>query len=157
MATTKTLTPTNETITIDAFQGEKPDYRHVADAEGKLADAVNALNSKITSTDVIAFTATHANISNAERKSVKKYGCVCVIDLAFTVDTDITGDTVELFSGLPKSITGETRFRVPHGYNTAYPPLNLAVTSQGKIINQWSTGGIRAGVWAGEAVYISAE
>lgn len=47
MATTKTLTPTNETITIDAFQGEKPDHRHVADAETKLADAVNALNSKI--------------------------------------------------------------------------------------------------------------
>lgn len=45
MATTKTLTPTNQTITIDAFQGEKPDHRHVADAEGKLADAVNALNS----------------------------------------------------------------------------------------------------------------
>ena len=48
MATTKTLTPTNKTITIDAFQGEKPDHRHVADAEAKLADAVNALNSKLT-------------------------------------------------------------------------------------------------------------
>lgn len=48
MATTKTLTPTNETITIDAFQGEKPDHRHVADSETKLADAVNALNSKLT-------------------------------------------------------------------------------------------------------------
>lgn len=48
MATTKTLTPTNQTITIDAFQGEKPDHRHVADAETKLADAVNALNSQIT-------------------------------------------------------------------------------------------------------------
>lgn len=47
MATTKTLTPTNQTITIDAFQGEKPDHRHVADAEGKLADAINALNSKL--------------------------------------------------------------------------------------------------------------
>lgn len=41
MATTKTLSPTNQTITIDAFQGEKPDYRHIADAEGKLADAIN--------------------------------------------------------------------------------------------------------------------
>lgn len=50
MATSKTLTPTNETITIDAFQGEKPDYRHVADAEGKLADAINALNSQIATT-----------------------------------------------------------------------------------------------------------
>ena len=47
MATTKTLTPTNQTITIDAFQGEKPDHRHVADAETKLADAINALNSQI--------------------------------------------------------------------------------------------------------------
>lgn len=47
MATTKTLSPTNQTITIDAFQGEKPDHRHVADAETKLADAVNALNSQL--------------------------------------------------------------------------------------------------------------
>lgn len=50
MATTKTLTPTNKTITIDAFQGEKPDHRHVADAETKLADAVNALNSQLVPT-----------------------------------------------------------------------------------------------------------
>lgn len=48
MATTKTLAPTNQTITIAAFQGEKPDHRQVADAEGKLADAVNALNSQIS-------------------------------------------------------------------------------------------------------------
>lgn len=47
MATTKTLAPTNQTITIDVFQGEKPDHRHIADAEGKLADAVNALNSQM--------------------------------------------------------------------------------------------------------------
>ena len=45
MATQKTLAPTNQTITIAAFQGEKPDQRQIADAEGKLADAVNALNS----------------------------------------------------------------------------------------------------------------
>lgn len=48
MATQKTLAPTNQTITIAAFQGEKPDQRQVADAEGKLADAVNALNSQMT-------------------------------------------------------------------------------------------------------------
>jgi len=47
MATTKTLAPTNQTITIAGFQGEKPDQRQIADAEGKLADAVNALNSQI--------------------------------------------------------------------------------------------------------------
>ena len=48
MATTKTLTPTNQTITIQAFQGEKPDFQYISDAEGKIADAVNALNSQIT-------------------------------------------------------------------------------------------------------------
>ena len=34
MATTKTLTPTNQTITIQAFQGEKPDFQYISDAEG---------------------------------------------------------------------------------------------------------------------------
>ena len=48
MATTKTLAPTNQTITIAGFQGEKPDQRQIADAESKLADAVNALNSNFT-------------------------------------------------------------------------------------------------------------
>lgn len=56
MATQKTLAPTNQVITIDAFQDEKPDYRHVADAEGKLADAVNALNSKMANPPNVAYT-----------------------------------------------------------------------------------------------------
>ena len=57
MATTKTLAPTNQTITIAAFQGEKPDQRQIADAEGKLADAVNALNSQKLNKIATAFTA----------------------------------------------------------------------------------------------------
>ena len=47
MATTKTLAPTNQTITIAAFSGEKPDQRQIADAETKLADAINAVNSQL--------------------------------------------------------------------------------------------------------------
>ena len=43
-ATTKTLTPTNQVISIPAFT-DKPDNRLQADSTGKLADAVNALNS----------------------------------------------------------------------------------------------------------------
>lgn len=68
MATTKTLTPTNEPITIDAFQGEKPDYRHVADAEMKLADAVNALNSQIA-TAPVTFTSYDALKSGIQTKA----------------------------------------------------------------------------------------
>ena len=47
MATTKTLNPTNQTITLAEFT-EKPDNRVNVNNDSKLADAVNALNSKIT-------------------------------------------------------------------------------------------------------------
>ena len=46
MATTKTLTPTNQAITLAAFT-EKPDNRTNVTNDDKLADAVNALNSNI--------------------------------------------------------------------------------------------------------------
>ena len=50
MATTKTLTPTNQAITLAAFT-EKPDNRTNVTNDDKLADAVNALNSnKMNST-----------------------------------------------------------------------------------------------------------
>lgn len=45
-ATQKTLTPTNEVISIPAFT-DKPDYRLPIDSTGKLADAINVLDSKI--------------------------------------------------------------------------------------------------------------
>ena len=51
MATTKTLAPTNQQITIAAFSGEKPDQRQIADAETKMADAINALNSQLGNID----------------------------------------------------------------------------------------------------------
>lgn len=47
MATTKTLTPTNQAITLAAFT-EKPDNRTNVTNDDKLADAVNALNSNLT-------------------------------------------------------------------------------------------------------------
>lgn len=46
MATTKTLTPTNQAITLAAFT-EKPDNRTNVTNDDKLADAVNALNSNL--------------------------------------------------------------------------------------------------------------
>lgn len=48
MATTKTLTPTNQNITLAAFT-EKPDNRINVANDEKLADAVNVLNGKFTS------------------------------------------------------------------------------------------------------------
>lgn len=62
MATQKTLAPTNQTITIAGFQGEKPDQRQIADAETKMADAINALNSQLVykSNDTIEIGANNA-------------------------------------------------------------------------------------------------
>lgn len=47
MATSKTLTPTNVTIQIPEFT-DRPDQRVTNDCIDKEADAINALNSKIT-------------------------------------------------------------------------------------------------------------
>ena len=50
MATTKTLTPTNQTISIPELS-DAPDMSVPADAISKEADAINSLNSKITKLD----------------------------------------------------------------------------------------------------------
>lgn len=75
-ATTKTLTPTNQTISIPAFT-DKPDNRLQTDSTGKLADAVNALSEHFVmpsswttgtyfdykKTDTFVQFASHKNIS----------------------------------------------------------------------------------------------
>ena len=63
MATTKTLTPTNQAITLAAFT-EKPDNRTNVTNDDKLADAVNALNSKITAFAAVG--ATSGTSTNVE-------------------------------------------------------------------------------------------
>ena len=61
MATTKTLTPTNQTITLAAFT-EKPDNRINVTNDDRLTDAVNALNSNIvTKADLIDFGTLNGN------------------------------------------------------------------------------------------------
>ena len=80
MATTKTLTPTNQTITMAAFQGEAPDQRQIADAEGKLADAVNAVHSSITANNLGSFS-TLSDLQTAllaAAQNVAQYGVQCV-------------------------------------------------------------------------------
>ena len=59
MATSKTLTPTNVTIQIPAFT-DQPDQRVNSNCIDKEADAINALNSNITSlSDQIATLENH--------------------------------------------------------------------------------------------------
>ena len=109
MATTKTLTPTNQTITMAAFQGEKPDQRQIADAEGKLADAVNALNSQITSVSKANGTANTTYCSSVP--PYMKMGKVCIISGDAVVTTAIPNDGVYILgTGYPTPQTHDTEW-----------------------------------------------
>lgn len=57
MATTKTLTPTNQAITLADFT-EKPDNRTNVTNDEKLADAINTLNSN-TALTITQYTNSH--------------------------------------------------------------------------------------------------
>ena len=101
-------------------------------------------------------TVTNQGISSAERKTWTRYGNVVVVDLTFTIgSSDISGDTTEIFSGFPAAFAN-TRFRCPLGYGASQIDLNLAITNEGKIVNQWSIDGIKAGkVYSCSFTYIA--
>ena len=104
----------------------------------------------------ISLTIANLKITSAERKFAVKVGKVVVVDLNFTVGTEITGSTEELFSGLPAPASG-FRFRLFNTLNNN-TPIRLSVqkvSSDGKILNAYSTGGIPAGTYEGQAVYIA--
>lgn len=79
MATTKTLTPTNQAITIAAFT-EKPDNRVNATNDDKMADAINTLNSNMTYNSGDVFSMRLFHTSGRVINSGK--GIFCWLDLA---------------------------------------------------------------------------
>lgn len=103
------------------------------------------------------FNKVHGNITNVERAIVKKCGKIVVVDLTFTVDATISDATVVLFNGLPKSYGTNQRFRIPNTSDGSMPDLVLAITRSGEIVNQYTSGGIRAGQWEGQFTYVTSE
>ena len=99
----------------------------------------------------------HSSITNIERFAIWKCGRIVIVEMAFTVGTTISDAQAELFSGLPPSAGSNVRFRIPSGYDATKPDLVLAVTTDGKIINQWSQGGVSATQWAGQFCYLTNE
>lgn len=88
-ATTKTLTPTNQTISIPAFT-DKPDNRLQTDSTSKLADAVNALNSKMANHLEIKY------ISATDTSSVKN-GIISCCSIFATLVNDSGFYTVRFY------------------------------------------------------------
>lgn len=90
MATTKTLTPTNQAITLAAFT-EKPDNRTNVTNDDKLADAVNALNSNINSFQTVTFTPSSGITSDL---FIRRYGRVVCINGYITSDSAFTNEQI---------------------------------------------------------------
>jgi putative hemolysin len=112
--------------------------------EVKITGELSALKSGLTNTQGTGII-TNPGIVSAERLYWKRYGNVVVIDLDFTVGSaDITVAQEELFSGFPPASSNRPRFRCPKKNGEYQADLDLCVTVEGKIINQWSDGGIKA-------------
>ena len=152
---TNATTAHNEAAAAQSTANSAANAASAAQTSANTANAgVTAINTALTPTsESDAFQIANANITNLERSGIRKYGKVCVGDLTFTVGTTITENTAVLFTGLPPGI-GNQRFRVSHSYATNIVDLDLAITTEGTIINQWSTGGVPAGTYQGEFVYI---
>ena len=78
MATSKTLTPTNVTIQIPEFT-DQPDQRVNSNCIDKEADAINALNGKITLLNVGTATTDNNGILHLQNLyDVTQYTAICV-------------------------------------------------------------------------------
>ena len=87
MATSKTLAPTNVTISIPAM-ADAPDASVFSNCVDKEADAINALNSQITTTAVSDLTLT--NVASGGHVYAWKAGSVVTLTFDFTVSTAAT-------------------------------------------------------------------
>ena len=96
---------------------------------------------------------TPASGITAERARYNRSGRVVVVGLRFTLAAAISGTTDELFSGAPPAATAVRTFlsqaNNPNGTN-----IRVEIDSSGKIRNAYTSGGIPAGQYEGEMVYI---
>lgn len=161
MATTKTLTPTNETITIDSFQGEKPDYRHVADAETKLANAVNALNSQIAPSDYGTATRSSTYLSNGTCHYVKfgKIVLVRITEMVISTTLPSGGSSYsnQLFSGLPKAKSTGANYLINQYSTGASLRISLVNGTNDAVLSpHYDSKAASGGQWYGTFWYLAA-
>lgn len=108
MATSKTLAPTNVTISIPAM-ADAPDASVFSNCVDKEADAINALNSKITSVSKSNGTANTTYCSSVP--PYMKMGKVCIISGDAVVTTAIPNNGVYVLgTGYPTPQTHDTEW-----------------------------------------------
>lgn len=119
-------------------------------------DALDEVVASVALERIPAFQKSHSAISNVERAFITRFGRVCFVDLTFTTSSDINDNTAELFNGLPPAWNSNQRF---FGFNKITPrePIVICVDVNGKLLNQWSHGGIPAGQYQASFTYICAD
>lgn len=95
-----------------------------------------------------------SNITDVEFAQYIKTGNVCVVRLNFTVGTNITNSTEELFKALPPA-TYPTRTTIRAITPTSTHYARLVVGTNGWLSNAYTPGGIIADQYEGEIVYIA--
>ena len=92
MATTKTLNPTNQTITLAEFT-EKPDNRVNVNNDSKLADAINSLNSKITTITYNVLNPLNGYFTKRDAFRAKIRNDIAIVESYINFTTEIPANT----------------------------------------------------------------
>ena len=112
------------------------------------------LTPTVTISSQSPITIANNSISNLERRLISRQGRIVLIDIAFTVSTVITESEAVLFTGCPNSFMVNTRFTLMNILDPSNSAV-LCITTDGKIINQWTRNGIAKGVYQGQFIYFT--
>ena len=93
------------------------------------------------------------NVSAAERARYAKFGKVVVIGLTFTVSDTITDTTGVLFTGAPNALQ-PVRAHLIDILSQTGKHIRIEINGSGNVTNAYTPGGIPAGQYEGNLVYI---
>lgn len=99
----------------------------------------------------IALSKAISNISSVEFAFVTVIGRLCIANFNFTVSSAITNNTAILFTGLPPA---NRTYRTSLGGVDGTKQIRVMVNSVGSLQNSWTSGGIAAGQYEGQIVYV---
>lgn len=108
-----------------------------------------------TGADSGTMTTVNGSISGAERARWNRSGRAVVIGLTFTTNASISGSTDVLFSGAPKAQTPVRTFLHQMNAQTGGVFIRVEINGNGEVTNAYTSGGIPAGQYEGEIMYIS--
>lgn len=149
MATSKTLTPTNVTIQIPAFT-DQPDQRVNSNCIDKEADAINALNSKLTPLTAGEKWDDFTQVTNLVNGTNYRGGCQyrrlgCFVHIIVSVEFNSAPSNTEIFT-LPSGYRPITSTTIPVDGGASYnAKAQCTISDTGVVrvssVDKWVIGG----------------